>query len=1262
MIKKLPFILFLFLSFFFFSASFCFAQNKAGINIGTKYSDIDRAISTVGSGGWVVVIAGGTGDCNMLQGVIDKTNAANVNLLIRGHLNNYLRPYDAKGWAATLGSLNTDKKIYFMPWNEPNQSGSGDWGDPADVAAYTDALLQQTQEAGIRGKVAITSPAINITHPNREEYIDQLGGGAYFSKFDAIAINLYDSGERVCGQPMCNPDPFNNPGKADQVLARMGASGKQTIIHESGTAGGNIWYFQHPPDSNSPLYRFVQAYLNSGKYPFAIPSYDLAGEVGHSWSLFSRPDVANLLAGAPDGGTTAANFDPDAFAAWLNPLVESGQLVSCGEGNCGYAPAENPGLCTATSGLTPFVPLSCLPVPGQDPGIKCGGPPITLQEKVYYTYDEGECITRNFSGDIRLSNLDIPFARNLADYFTGIIDHDHLSVNAATNAWQECIDSEYFHSCWRKVGRVKPLTPKEEIDKLKIAFLEEIADRIENHQNTRYEDFVIQGMRPRQLIERFKATQDLPFSQEEKEADEKFLKEIWLVMPLFANEESQGVISFAGDGASGWVDTSIPDVYRLNKTTEFLNTMLVPEEYEAEENQGGYKPKQPLMASSNYSQPYNMSGIWIFDFFKNIFSKVRKVFAQDCPNCLTLGITNVRYEGGMIKYEIQACHTCTGYGAIGDVSFGPCGHLNHYQSIWPPCSIVNWWAAVPPISASCPGTYTICVSAKPDRNVHDSCKGITISHSCQVTLDDSCQITETNCGGTGPPADTCPETSDTGKNLCEEEATAGPPQTPCCTDLETQQYPNFFGTRQFKNDCEEADSLPCSNCSITGPSSCSYECPAGYNPTNKSCIPMENKCSCDCVRGPQQCDKSFEVDVNITNVVPFLASIAKLTIDPLGIYQIFIPSLTKEEDSDIADQEVEEKLAEMANPVPGADNSVAYNLAINQKSDKFDLSYPGSGSFRVLYDKLCTVFHIKNWLSEKVLLPEELMGEVQTCRSTEFVPPESSPQPSGLPSPQPSRRPDITNIAWQRYNQTGPLFPLDSNCYTYRDQTLTFVPPPPEGKWLAIRSFTFSSQSLPGNIQIDIDIFNPRGGQGYVEPNNLAPNFLTLAYKGNPFSIDYGRGLVVYDGYADVRVVIGGAWCQSYDLANPKTATIEVEYAHLDPSEASELYEWWYGDKFMTSGQSLRLPGLFSRVKTGVVSLDGLYSYSTIPTNIGFILQGNEFLRDDNFTASQGDDRIRYYDPDINGHSSEGGFVVKNYGQDFLGDYERIFIHAWGER
>lgn len=77
------------LTLFFLSANTAFAQNKAGINIGTKYSDLDQAISVVGPGGWIVVIAGGTGNCS-LQDVLDRANSANVNVIIRGHLNNSL--------------------------------------------------------------------------------------------------------------------------------------------------------------------------------------------------------------------------------------------------------------------------------------------------------------------------------------------------------------------------------------------------------------------------------------------------------------------------------------------------------------------------------------------------------------------------------------------------------------------------------------------------------------------------------------------------------------------------------------------------------------------------------------------------------------------------------------------------------------------------------------------------------------------------------------------------------------------------------------------------------------------------------------------------------------------------------------------------------------------------------------------------------------------------------------------------------------------
>ena len=1004
MIKKLPFIFILITVYCLLFTSSIYAQNKCGVNIGPNYQQADQVAGLTGQGGWLVSL-GSTGNCDDFSGLFGK----NLNIIIRAY--NGGQPFtneQALGWIATLGKINSAGQIiYFMPWNEPNHANEGGGPNAGNQAYQYSIFLQNTLgQAGLLDtKIKLLSPMVDKLNQSfiNDSFFNNPGGKAgFYNLFNGhSSINQYD---QFSPGPCSAPAPQNNC-QYDQV----GIPADYYAL-ETGVAGTctppcyNDWELTSMLNTAWPKW----SPDNSFKM-FAIFSYDPHRS---GWDIFSAPHTkAFYKSSCTAGGVTSGGFDEAKFNAWLQPLLDDGTLIPCPSG-CGYAHKDYPEMCNPTGGK--YIPLICKPIPGQDSGIDCAGPPISMDGKVYYTHDEGECITRTFSGDIKLSGLDIPFSQNLADYFTGIFDFDHISQDQAQQAWQECADPETFNSCWQKIGRVKPLTTSQQQNTLKKAFLNEISARVQAGKNSRYENFQIQNMGPQAILSRFEQIEKKAWNKKGLE-DEKFLKEVWNFIPLFSNEESQGAIAFSGDGVSGSVDTSIPDVYRLSKATSFLQDMLLPKPTEPPPPEGAFKKNQPLIANSAVNN--NAPGIWIFNLFKNIFGKVKKVFAEDCQiNCLSLGINNVSYENGMIKYNIQACHTCPDYTngkAIGDVSFGPCGNRNHVQSIWPPCSTVDWWAAVPPIPASCPGTYTICVSAKPDRDVHKSCQGIEINHSCQVTLDDNCQITETTCGGIVPPTDTCPETPDSPENKCEDEAQPGPPQTPCCTDLETQQYPNFFGARQFKNDCAvDPGFVPDCGCYYdSAQGKCVYDTACGtsgeFKVVDRGCNPLANLCQCRCEpKVPDRCEKPFSINVNITNTVPFLTSIARQTIDPLGIYRIFIPWAQEKDYLQATESEINEKLKEMDEPIPGEDPSVSYALNIKNLPKNFEINYPGSGSFRALFEYLATVYNIKNWISNKVLLPKELGSDIPPNISQ--VSQQTGPQvttqgqPAGIPGWPPS--------------------------------------------------------------------------------------------------------------------------------------------------------------------------------------------------------------------------------------------------------------------
>ena len=258
-------------------------------------------------------------------------------------------------------------------------------------------------------------------------------------------------------------------------------------------------------------------------------------------------------------------------------------------------------------------------------------------------------------------------------------------------------------------------------------------------------------------------------------------------------------------------------------------------------------------------------------------------------------------------------------------------------------------------------------------------------------------------------------------------------------------------------------------------------------------------------------------------------------------------------------------------------------------------------------------------------------------------------------------------INWQKYTvDQAPIYPLDGDCYRYYNQSPLLLPSPSEsGLWMVIKKISLAATTI--NHQIDIDIFEPSGGWSSLpdDPPNILPNFLTIRYAGQPFAVDYDSGLIIYNGWAKVKIVDGGTWCRNFDESSPIRVSYEVEYAFVAPAEASGFNEWFWSDPLPSAavGDGWQIKGLFEPLSAGrIINLKGLYAYSTIPLTLSFALQGNAFIEQEYWSTSEGDDRIRYYQPVIIGQNSAGVFKIINHTAGELPGYARIFIHAWGKR
>lgn len=317
----------------FFSASVASAQNIVGINIACRLDDFSRAAQVVGRGGWVTVMAG-PGNCCELQEIYDANQSYGVNIVIRGYKHGAaFIEGDAIAWAATLGSLDTHgQKIYFMPWNEPNHADeSGGLGTVAAAHAvknYIANLSRYLGDAGLRNpgdKVALLSPMIDQFAPNFDQFIAELGRGAFFSQFEGIAVNLYDNED--CGSPLCSGNHRMNASQFNRVLDEMGASGKPVFAVETGVVVG------YPRYLDGELYDFFKTVISiwrtHGNFRmFSVFSYD--PHYRSDWNIFGSR-TADLLMVSRGSGSR------DTYSSASTP--DTSGLVPCDD-CCGFAPTE----------------------------------------------------------------------------------------------------------------------------------------------------------------------------------------------------------------------------------------------------------------------------------------------------------------------------------------------------------------------------------------------------------------------------------------------------------------------------------------------------------------------------------------------------------------------------------------------------------------------------------------------------------------------------------------------------------------------------------------------------------------------------------------------------------------------------------------------------------------------------------------------------------------------------------------------------------
>ncbi len=363
--KKLLFALSLAL---LFSRPGAAEAQKIGINVAAKHGDLDRAAATVGPGGWVTIMA-----CPGDAGTLHDFLAAHpdINVVIRTHWPSTVPDRNwALSWTATLGKIdpNANRKIYIMPWNEPNMAreagGSSNVGQVAgEVVAYINELSADLAAAGLlHTKIGLLSPMIDQSNDNFQRFVQALGGGDFFRQFDGITMNLYDH-ETNCDRPFCDPNSNGNASKYRQVLAQMGiphhAKAKvfavEVGIVNKGSSCGDR------PDCPVFVGQAMANLLSQAKpiwdrdpnFIMASPlSYDPEQRDNPDW-LWGSPVEGLISSWKTNGSVAAANWNLDAqnqFFDWLQAKINVGVLQACQNSNYGYVVSARPEICRSACG------------------------------------------------------------------------------------------------------------------------------------------------------------------------------------------------------------------------------------------------------------------------------------------------------------------------------------------------------------------------------------------------------------------------------------------------------------------------------------------------------------------------------------------------------------------------------------------------------------------------------------------------------------------------------------------------------------------------------------------------------------------------------------------------------------------------------------------------------------------------------------------------------------------------------------------------
>jgi hypothetical protein len=419
------------------------SNNVVGVNLACLWNPgmVPEIVDLVKPGGWLVIMAV-PGDGQALQELLDELDARatnGVNLIIR--LDKQKQSFtqaDAAAWVAMLGNLETDQKIFVMPWNEPNQydQRQSKWIEAEDVTSrteliekvkkYSDAFNRYLNESGLRdsGRVFLLSPAFNQSYEgfpgDYEDFINDLGGKAFYDQFDGAAMNLYDFRDKESDDPLGQNDEHLNAGQYRSVLGTNLAN-KPAFALESGTAvfEGSLGVRYTDKLISSTIGAVGPIWKSDPNFNmFAVFSYDPEWE--ENWNIFQAPLTQNVYADIArgGGGIIPGGNPPPGFNQWVQQKIDNEEIVACPDG-IGYAAKID--FCSYVCGRGGIGERRIVQATETDEAL---ADPILLQHSgLNYTSltplnPIGESLTRG--GLLQnFTDLEIPFLPILAEYLAG---------------------------------------------------------------------------------------------------------------------------------------------------------------------------------------------------------------------------------------------------------------------------------------------------------------------------------------------------------------------------------------------------------------------------------------------------------------------------------------------------------------------------------------------------------------------------------------------------------------------------------------------------------------------------------------------------------------------------------------------------------------------------------------------------------------------------------------------------------------------------